>query len=57
MTLTVELEQEDDGRWVAEVLEVPGALAYGTTPEEAATKAIRVAAAAGLPSGLVQPPA
>ncbi|GIW40804.1 MAG: hypothetical protein KatS3mg076_1381 [Candidatus Binatia bacterium] len=35
MTLTVEIEQEDDGRWIAEVLELPGALAYGGTPEEA----------------------
>ena len=27
MTFTVEIEQEDDGRWIAEVLELPGALA------------------------------
>jgi predicted RNase H-like HicB family nuclease len=33
--LTVELEQEANGRWLAEVLELPGALAYGSTPEEA----------------------
>ncbi len=33
--LTIEHEQEDDGRWLAEVLELPGALAYGQTPEEA----------------------
>jgi len=35
MELTVEVEQEEDGRWIAEVLEIPGALAYGKTPEEA----------------------
>lgn len=35
MTFTVELEQEEGGRWIAEVLELPGALAYGATPEEA----------------------
>ncbi|HLG15350.1 MAG TPA: type II toxin-antitoxin system HicB family antitoxin [Blastocatellia bacterium] len=39
MTLTLELEQEDDGRWLSEVLELPGALAYGETSEEAAAKA------------------
>jgi predicted RNase H-like HicB family nuclease len=39
MTLTVEHEQEDDGRWLAEVLELPGALAYGQTAEEAVAKA------------------
>jgi predicted RNase H-like HicB family nuclease len=38
MTLTVEIEQEDDGRWIAEVLELPGVLAYGQTPEEAQAK-------------------
>jgi predicted RNase H-like HicB family nuclease len=38
MTFTVEIEQEDDGRWIAEVLELPGALAYGHTPEEAQAK-------------------
>jgi len=39
MTFTVECEQEDDGRWLAEVLELPGLLAYGQTPEEATAKA------------------
>lgn len=32
---TIETEQEEDGRWVAEVLEVPWILAYGATREEA----------------------
>ena len=35
MTLTVELEQEDDGRWIGEVPALPGALAYGATREAA----------------------
>ncbi len=35
MTFKVEIEQEDDGRWIAEVLELPGVLAYGRTPDEA----------------------
>lgn len=39
MTYTVEYEQETDGRWLAEVLELPGVLAYGMTSEEAIAKA------------------
>ena len=39
MTFTVEYEQEEDGRWLAEVLELPGVLAYGQTSEEATAKA------------------
>ena len=35
MHLTVELEQEEDGRWIAEVLDLPGVLAYGPTREDA----------------------
>ena len=34
-TFTVELEQETDGRWLAEVLELPGVLAYGSSSDEA----------------------
>ena len=36
--LRVELEQESDGRWIAEVGELPGVLAYGTTRDEALAK-------------------
>jgi len=35
MTFTVETEQENDGRWIAEVPQIPGALAYGATRDEA----------------------
>ncbi|MCC6152335.1 MAG: type II toxin-antitoxin system HicB family antitoxin [Candidatus Hydrogenedentes bacterium] len=35
MQFTVETEQEDDGRWIAEVSELPGVLKYGETREEA----------------------
>ena len=35
----VETEQEVDGRWIAEVPELPGVLTYGTTREEAVRKA------------------
>lgn len=31
----IEIEQETDGRWIAEVVGVPGVLAYGRTPDEA----------------------
>jgi predicted RNase H-like HicB family nuclease len=31
--LTIESEQEEDGRWIAEVLELPGVLVYGTTQD------------------------
>ena len=39
MTFTVEYEQEEDGRWLAEVLELSGVLAYGQTSEQAVAKA------------------
>jgi predicted RNase H-like HicB family nuclease len=35
MRLTVELELEDDGRWIAEVCELPGTLVYGSSREDA----------------------
>lgn len=38
MNFTVEFEREDDGRWLAEVLELPGVLAYGETSDEAIAK-------------------
>ena len=39
MTYTIEYAQETDGRWLAEVVEIPGALVYGQTPDEAIAKA------------------
>jgi predicted RNase H-like HicB family nuclease len=39
MTFTVEYEQEEDGRWIAEVVELPGVMVYGDTREEALAKA------------------
>ena len=39
----VETEVETDGRWIAEIPQVPGALAYGTTKEEAINKAYAIA--------------
>lgn len=48
MKLSIETEREDDGRWIAEVPELPGVLAYGATQGEAMSKvevlALRVVA-------------
>ena len=43
MVLTIELDQEEDGRWIAEVVEIPGALAYGVTSGQAKAKAQAIA--------------
>jgi len=37
--LSIEVEQEEDGRWLSEVLELPGVLAYGQTRSEAVVRA------------------
>jgi predicted RNase H-like HicB family nuclease len=37
--LNLETEQEADGRWIAEVRDLPGVLAYGATRCEAITRA------------------
>lgn len=39
MNLTFETEQEHDGRWIAEVPELPGVLVYGATQQQAIIKA------------------
>lgn len=48
MVLTIELEREDDGRWIGEVPALPGVLAYGASREEAVARvqalALRVVA-------------
>lgn len=48
MIFQVELEQEKDGRWIAEVADLPGVMAYGPTAEAALLKvqalALRVVA-------------
>ena len=38
MNLTIELEREEDGRWIAEVTRLPGVMVYGETREEALAK-------------------
>ena len=39
MELTLECEREEDGRWLAEVPELPGVLVYGASADEAMAKA------------------
>jgi len=36
--MRIEIEKEDDGRWIAEVPELPGVMAYGDTRNEAISK-------------------
>jgi len=38
ITLKVDVDREDDGRWLAEVIELPGVLAYGDTRGAAVSK-------------------
>ncbi len=48
MTLDIEIEREEDGRWIAEVPDLPGVVAYGSTEAEARARvqalALRVVA-------------
>ena len=39
MNFNIECELEEDGRWIAEIPELPGALAYGATADEAMVRA------------------
>ncbi len=39
MRLTIETEREDDGRWIAEVIELAGVMAYGESREDAMRRA------------------
>jgi len=41
--LTIDTEQEDDGRWIAEITALPGVMAYGSTQAEARQKAAALA--------------
>jgi predicted RNase H-like HicB family nuclease len=38
MKLSIEVEQETDGRWIGEMPELPGVLAYGATREDVVQK-------------------
>ena len=35
MNFKIEFDREDDGRWIAEISELPGVMAYGATRDEA----------------------
>lgn len=39
MNCTLECEREDDGRWLAEVTQLPGVLVFGTSAKEEMAKA------------------
>jgi predicted RNase H-like HicB family nuclease len=39
MDFNIECEREDNGRWLAEVPQLPGVLAYGSSPDEAMVRA------------------
>ena len=43
MRLTIELDREDDGRWMAEALELPGVMCYGQTRKVAISNTERLA--------------
>ena len=36
--MQIELELEEDGRWIAEIVDLPGVMAYGATRDEAVRK-------------------
>jgi predicted RNase H-like HicB family nuclease len=43
VTLTIELDRELDGRWIADALELPGVMCYGSTRDEAIVNTERLA--------------
>ena len=45
MNISLEFEQEADGRWIAEVPALPGVMSYGASREEAAKRALALALA------------
>jgi predicted RNase H-like HicB family nuclease len=43
VNLTIDLDREEDGRWIAETLELLGVMCYGQTRDEAISNAERLA--------------
>ena len=39
----IEIDREDDGRWIAYIPELPGCMVYGSTVEEAVQKVLALA--------------
>ncbi len=59
VSFAVAFDREDDGRWIAEVPELPGVMAYGATKREAFRRASAIALrtlADGVEQGNVLPP-
>lgn len=42
--LSIDLDRETDGRWIAEVRAIPGVIVYGESPDAAVARARRLAA-------------
>jgi len=43
MVFSIELDREEDGRWIAEAVELPGVMCYGKTREEAISNTEKMA--------------
>ena len=43
MDFSIEFEREDDGRWIAEIVALPGVMAYGSTKQVAESKVQAIA--------------
>lgn len=43
MEFRIECQEETDGRWIAEIIALPGAIAYGETKERAISRVIALA--------------
>lgn len=43
MKLTIEIDREEDGRYFAEVMELPGVITYGNSEDEAVKNAVSLA--------------
>jgi predicted RNase H-like HicB family nuclease len=41
--LSIEFDREEDGRWIAEVPQLPGVLVYAATEDEARTRVVALA--------------
>lgn len=41
--ICIETEQETDGRWIAEIPDIPGCMTYGKSRQDAKAKALRLA--------------
>jgi len=50
--MILETEQEEDGRWIAEIVDLPGVMAYGATRRQAIRRSIDIALDITWPSTL-----